>query len=248
MKKKFDWDKFLDISNKIAVHCKTEREAITFCNMMHNHGLKWNSGESYAKKTNWYLYEGETCYECGGYSPKVWFREEGYEVIDFSDYDFTSEPKKDILNAEFYREKIQEFKGDFMVDRLTGEIEFCNGTRNCKNCLFNEIDTGCHDATVMWLVSPYKPPMKKPVITDVVRKFLEICDPKRYIARGKCGEIYLCEEKPSKVNGIWRSGKRYMLIDKTIGDNLYHGFDSIKWEDDEPWKIADLLKLTECKE
>ena len=48
----FNWEEF-KASDKIAVHCKTEEEAIDFCNQMHEHGMEWNNGESYLDVTNW---------------------------------------------------------------------------------------------------------------------------------------------------------------------------------------------------
>lgn len=37
----FNWEEFMDKNNKIAVHCKTEEEAIDFCRQMDAHGT-WN--------------------------------------------------------------------------------------------------------------------------------------------------------------------------------------------------------------
>ena len=39
--RKFNWDEFKNKDNKIAVHCKTEEEAVDFCKQMHEHGMKW---------------------------------------------------------------------------------------------------------------------------------------------------------------------------------------------------------------
>lgn len=51
---RFNWDEFKNKDNKIAVHCKTEEEAIDFCKRMHEHGMKWCTGKSYMEKTNCY--------------------------------------------------------------------------------------------------------------------------------------------------------------------------------------------------
>lgn len=136
MKKKFDWEKFINTDEEIVVHCKTNNEAEAFCNLMDKHGLKWSSGESYTEKTRWKIHKTETCYSSEGcYSDKLWYEYAGYKILEFSDYDFTGESEKVLLNADPYKEKI--------------------------------------DALVKWLLSPYEPPKKKPVITDVVRRFLE---------------------------------------------------------------------------
>lgn len=64
--KKFNWEEFLDRNNKIAVHCKTEEEAKDFCKQMHEHGLKWCSGASYIKTTNYDVYKDKICYYAEG--------------------------------------------------------------------------------------------------------------------------------------------------------------------------------------
>ena len=51
--KKINWDEFKNKDNKIAVHCKTEEEAKDFCRQMHEHGMKWCTGNSYMEKTNY---------------------------------------------------------------------------------------------------------------------------------------------------------------------------------------------------
>jgi hypothetical protein len=55
---RFNWDEFKNKDNKIAVHCKTEEEAIDFCKRMHEHGMKWCTGKSYMEKTNYEEYKG----------------------------------------------------------------------------------------------------------------------------------------------------------------------------------------------
>lgn len=61
---KFSWDEFLN-NDEIAVRCKTEEEAWDFCKQMHEHGRKWNSGESYLCKIKW-LYQENTVYFSDG--------------------------------------------------------------------------------------------------------------------------------------------------------------------------------------
>lgn len=85
--KKFNWDEFKNIGNKIAVHCKTEEEAVDFCKQMHEHGMKWCTGKSYMEKTNYEEYKGETCYTgFGMFSPYRHYNSVGYEILEWSDY------------------------------------------------------------------------------------------------------------------------------------------------------------------
>jgi len=47
------WEEFLNQNNDIVVCCHTKIEAETFCKLMHEHGLKWKSGNSYLDINRW---------------------------------------------------------------------------------------------------------------------------------------------------------------------------------------------------
>lgn len=105
--RKFNWDEFKNKDNKIAVHCKTEEEAIDFCKRMHEHGMKWCTGKSYMEKTNYEEYKGETCYiRFGMFSSYRYYNSEGYEILEWSDYmqkEFTKSDLKDGMVVEYRR-------------------------------------------------------------------------------------------------------------------------------------------------
>lgn len=102
--RKFNWKEFKNKDNKIAVHCKTEEEAIDFCKRMHEHGMKWCTGKSYMEKTNYEDYKGETCYiGFGMFSSYRYYNSEGYEILEWSDYmnkEFTKADLKDGMVVE----------------------------------------------------------------------------------------------------------------------------------------------------
>ncbi len=101
--KKFNWDEFKDEDNKIAVHCKTEEEAKDFCKRMHEHGMKWCSGESYLKET-YYSECEETCYIRGEFSEYWYYKSNGYEILEWSDYmqkEFTKSDLKDGMVVKY---------------------------------------------------------------------------------------------------------------------------------------------------
>ena len=86
---KFSWEEFLNEKNYIAIHCKTENEAKDFCRKMHEHGLKWCTGESYLHKTDWNNYKEDTCYgnhgtygTIGAYKHSLCYT---YTVFEYSD-------------------------------------------------------------------------------------------------------------------------------------------------------------------
>jgi hypothetical protein len=87
MMKKFNWDEFKNIGNKIAAHCKTEEEAVDFCKQMHEHRMKWCNGESYLKNTNYNAHNKGTCYYGNGeYSSRVFAEKYNYKILEYGDY------------------------------------------------------------------------------------------------------------------------------------------------------------------
>lgn len=102
--KKFNWDEFKNIKNKIAVHCKTEEEAIDFCKQMYKHGMKWASGGSYLSYTYYGVYRDKTCYGGeGGYQSYDYFEKYKYKILEWSDYmqkEFTKADLEDGMVVE----------------------------------------------------------------------------------------------------------------------------------------------------
>ena len=59
-----------------------------------------------------------------------------------------------------------------------------------------------------------------------------------WIARDESGVLYIYHDKPKKNSYAWDVGFGSRCL------NLFdHLFKMVKWEDDEPWKIENLLKL-----
>lgn len=106
--RKFNWDEFKNEENKIAVHCKTEEEAKDFCERMHEQGMKWCSGESYLKETNYKFCEEEICYIKGEFSPYQYYKSNGYEILEWSDY----------MNKEFTK---ADLKSGMVVECRDGD-------------------------------------------------------------------------------------------------------------------------------
>lgn len=103
--KKFNWDEFKNKDNKIAVNCKTEEEAKDFCLKMHEQGMRWLTKERYSEKIEYAIYEEKTCYTGGGtFGPLFHFIDEGYEILEWSDYkqkEFTKSDLKDGMVVEY---------------------------------------------------------------------------------------------------------------------------------------------------
>lgn len=85
-----------------------------------------------------------------------------------------------------------------------------------------------------------KPIVKKPTLTDAEKVILESLDKKwEYIARDKDGELYVYEGKPHRHTTSWSSDWDDEDDDMSLFEHL---FSFIKWEDEEPYKIEDLIK------
>lgn len=105
--KEFNWEEFKDKNNKIAVHCKTEEEAKDFCNQMHEHGLRWCTGQIYLEGTKYNGFKTKTCYSNSGrYCNKDYYIENDYKILEWSDYmkvgnkEFTKADLKDGMVIE----------------------------------------------------------------------------------------------------------------------------------------------------
>ena len=104
--KRFDWDEFKNEDNKIAVHCKTEEEAVDFCKQMHEHGMEWNSGRSYLENTNYEDHREKTCYAAGSYEAYRYCKVGGYEILEWSDY-----MQKEFTKADLKSGMVVEYRG-----------------------------------------------------------------------------------------------------------------------------------------
>lgn len=108
--KKFNWEEFKDVNNRIAVHCKTHEEAKDFCKQMHKHGMEGADKWDYSSNTFW---DCNTCYgNHGTYGMRSIFNEQGYTILEWSDY-------MGVENKEFTKSDLK----DGMV------IEYRNGNR-----------------------------------------------------------------------------------------------------------------------
>lgn len=119
--KKFNWEEFKDKNNKIAVHCKTEEEAKDFCKQMHEHGLKWCSGASYIKKTNYDVYKDKICYYVEGeYSNLNYAWKKGYKILEWSDYmkkEFTKADLRDGMIVAYANGKRRLVLNNFLIGK-----------------------------------------------------------------------------------------------------------------------------------
>ena len=100
--KNFDWDAFS--RDKIAVWCKTEEEAIDFCNQSHEHGYDWRGRRKRNELTYWEDYREETCYIKDEFTEREYYEVHEYLILEWSDYMATLKPtftKSDLKDGDF---------------------------------------------------------------------------------------------------------------------------------------------------
>lgn len=78
-----------------------------------------------------------------------------------------------------------------------------------------------------------------PTITEDEKVILRNLPGKyEWIARDESGVLHIYHDKPKREGFVWAVGFGSRCL------NLFnHLFKMVKWEDEEPWKIDDLLKL-----
>lgn len=125
----FNWEEFMNINNKIAVHCRTEKEAIDFCKQMDAHGMRWNSNKSYIDINYYDTYKEKTCYNNRGEYGRIdgVYKERNYKILEWSNY--------------MIKHPIDYLKYGYVVKFENGEFAMFMPSQN-GDC-FNLEDDGC---------------------------------------------------------------------------------------------------------
>lgn len=142
-----------------------------------------------------------------------------------------------MTNFEFYADEIKAVKHDFALHK-DGYFTYC-GIISCNKCEFYG-GHSCTKAKIEWLYSEH---IEQPKLTQNERKLCEVLRKDCYIVRDKTGSVCVKIKKPFKIlsEGYWDAYGEYCYIIERIFNDCDFSF--IKWEDDEPWAVSDLLKL-----
>lgn len=152
-----------------------------------------------------------------------------------------------MLNAEKYREEILENSNvvsDFSMSKDKHTIKKCLGV--CKDCFFHEAGDHCSNIKVKWLLSKYKEPIKVSKLEyDILTYILKNTECK-YITRNKSRSLCVHSYKPVKDT---QYGKWTAVCDKVKSCEVFNNlFPFIKWEDEEPTSILEVLENCEVLE
>lgn len=151
-----------------------------------------------------------------------------------------------MTNFEYYKDQIWDIvvENNNILAVVNDKPGKCRG-RDCDTCDLSTVNGPCTTSRYKWLCSEH---IEKPTITQKERAFLELCRPGCYIARSSSDYLYIFESKPTKEYVSWYHGGSCMPLSHYRGVLFDMGneediFPFIKWEDEEPWKVEDLLKL-----
>ena len=141
-------------------------------------------------------------------------------------------------NFEFYNEDIQKIINSKEIRCVVGAFADKIGTETtcpdgCYQCYINLFKFLCAEH------------IEQPKLTKRERAFCEIVQT-GLIARDEDGGIHLFE----KAGDPYKSDREW-LMESEYGDYIRiksDEFDFIRWEDENPWSIEDLLKLEVIEE
>ena len=104
---------------------------------------------------------------------------------------------------------------------------------NNKNSCSSFTCSECLRLSLMELLEEYKEPIK---LTQFEYEYLKVAKENEYnsIARDINNRLYGFEKQPEKRNSMWVSCGDYVGMFKST-------FSFVKWEDEEPWNIDNIL-------
>lgn len=142
------------------------------------------------------------------------------------------------------------------IEKIKEEIK--NHDENSDDyleCWLHQITTNLHDnknscssltcseclrLSLLDLLEEYKEPIK---LTRFEYEYLKVAKKEgvNFIARDKSNRLYGFEKQPTKDNATWGSRGDYVSMFKST-------FSFVKWEDEEPWNIDNILANCEVIE
>ena len=145
-----------------------------------------------------------------------------------------------MINAEKFKDELKELND---ADKLwhtafdKHNMTFCDCIDvKCENCTFNGYKF-CNNGRYNWLLSEYKKPIILTELEYNILKYLAYNTEYMYIARDKSDFLGIYHNKPDKLNNAWSCYGRTGHLN--VFDEL---FQFVKWEDEEPYSINDILK------
>lgn len=142
---------------------------------------------------------------------------------------------------EKYFEELKSIKGNIaIINDKPVECDINESwTADCSKCKRNKSDGECSNKILIeWLAEEY---VEKPELTLNEHKLCQVLK-NGWLARDKFNGLIFHIKKPLTKDDIeWiPSASVFKISDSMFEDTK---FKFIKWEDKEPWRVEDLLKL-----
>ena len=246
---KITLEEFFESKEYLAIHCDTKEKANKLLIEFDKLGKKWESKESYLDFNPYASYNDRTCYSNKGeYCSVECYKNIDYKVYSFEDIIF-EEPKPKNLIPEIAKMLGVEIGEEFTVNQNKKQYAFDDREglmEKVYKYIWEEPVDGVINSLLLGEYTIQKLP-QKPVLTNVERTILENL-PKEYkwICRNQNNNLILVTKEPFKVsneNSCWNcrnkdNGENTLLRIQAFN----HLFQFIKWEDEKPWNIEELLK------
>ena len=154
-----------------------------------------------------------------------------------------------MIKLEKYYEELKNIKGEIAIinDKPVKCTPLIQNNIKRYKCIKNKMGENCvsdsdcsNERFIEWLMEEYIE--KHATLNKKERLFCELVET-GYIARDGNNDLYFYDHKPIK------SGYQWVIPDDkgvALEVNYYTekmNFDFIKWEDESPWKVEDILKL-----
>ncbi len=141
-----------------------------------------------------------------------------------------------MTNLEFYKDEIKKrlkhngFIGDCAYQVYVKHYGYC--PRNSEEWLFD------------WMLEEHKETIKLTLHEKCILESLP--NDYKYIARDENGDLGIYKHEPLKCQSVWIP--QAALNGLRVVELFNHLFKFIKWEDNEPYKIEDILNNCEVVE
>lgn len=144
-----------------------------------------------------------------------------------------------MINAEKHKKELRKLNelnklGISALRKDKGTLGNCSDI-GCKNCVFNDYES-CGYARIKWMLSEDKGSIKVSKLEYDILLYLYHNTKYRYIARDEGGYLFAYYEPVVKGTENWEGGENYETLDIFV--TL---FKFVKWSDDQPTSIKEVL-------
>lgn len=138
-----------------------------------------------------------------------------------------------MTNFERYFDEVKKFGYWGIKD---GKPRMCD-TIDCELCDFHNTTTPCMASFIKWLTEEFH---EKKKLTKKQRLLCEILG-SGWIIRGAANNLHYFSQKPQKRNEYWVINDVKTFKSHIINTDILPDFPFIKWEDEEPYSVKEML-------